>query len=194
MKRPRVICELSGYLSILLRSGFRFGEENEPGVRLLASPAEIEKEGPAPAFFLELYHVAPDHRALRASSIHEKLEESRDSPRGEVERPPLWVACRYQSGVRGRSREEEQEMIAALLRTLHDHPLLTAEHLPSLRGLGGVNRFPLEIIEEREGWRHLGLVRPRLLISFQVLVPIPSAITEPLQRVFEREIHLEELK
>jgi len=193
VRRPRTICELSAYLAILLRSGLRSGEENDPGVFLLESPADVEREGPSPAIFLQLYSIGLDRRAPRAAAVVEAADEGREGMRVEVRRPPLWTLCRYLVGMRGRSREEEEEMAAAFLRTLHDHPVLTQENLPSLRGSGAAERYPLEVIEEREGWRLVGLSRPRLLFAFQASIPILSALADPFRHVLDREIQLEEL-
>ncbi len=194
MRRPRVICELNTYLGILLRAGLRSGDEGDQGPILLENIQEIEREGPAlPGFFLHLYQLVPERRALRSDAVLEPADNVQVGHRLEVRHPPLWVSCRYLSGVRGRSREEEAEMIAALLRTLHDHPVLTAEHLPSLRSFASADRIPLELIEGRGSWRDLGLSRPRLTVAFQASVPIPSALVDPLERVLDRRIDLQEL-
>ena len=193
VNRPRVICDLSAYLAVLIRSGLR-GDENEAEVFQLESAADIEREGPSPAFFLHLYGITPDRRAPRASTVFESADEAPEGHRLEVRRPPLWVACRYLVGVSGRSREEEEEMLAAIFRTLHDHPTLAPEHLPSIRGAVDVDRFPLELIEERESWLAAGLLRPRPMVALQASVPIVSAMSDPFQRILNREIRLEELK
>jgi hypothetical protein len=192
VNRPRVICELSAYLAVLIRNGLR-GEEGEAETSLLESAADIEREGPSPAFFVHLYAIVPDRRIPRASAVYETADEAGGGQRLEIRRPPLWVACRYLVGVRGRSREEEEEMLAALLRTLHDHPTVSPEHLSSIRGEGAVDRIPLELIEERESWLAAGLLRPRPMIAVQATVPIFSAMSDPLQRVLNREIRLEDL-
>jgi uncharacterized protein DUF4255 len=203
LRRPRVICELSTYLGILLKAGLRSGAEGDPGVFLLEHPQEIEREGPSPSFFLHLHRVLPDRRAPRAGSIVEAASDAQPGLRLEYRHPPLWISCRYLLGMKGRGPEEEAEMVAAALRTLMDHPVVSLEHLPSLRGwaprapgAGHADRFPLEIVEgsrEEEGWRAAGLVRARITVSFQVTVPIPSALSEPLERVLDREIRIQEL-
>lgn len=194
MRRPRVICELNTYLGILLKAGLRSGEEGDQGPILLERVQEIEQEGPGlSAFFLHLHRVVPEKRAARAEAFLEASGDVEAGQRLEVRHPPLWVSCTYLAGVRGRSQEEEAEMIAALLRTLHDHPLLAPEHLPSIRGLEYADRYPLELMGLEEGWRELGLAWPRLTVAFRVTVPIPSALLDPLERVLDREIHLQEL-
>ncbi len=196
MRRPRVICELSTYLGILLKAGLRSGAEGDPGVFLLEGPQEIEREGPAPAFFLHLHRVIPDRRAPRAGAFAETASEAQAGLRLEYRHPPLWTACRYLVGVKGRGQEEEGEMVAAALRTLNDHPVVSVEHLPSLRGSPFADRFPLELSEglrDEEGWRAVGLTRARITVSFQVTVPIPSALSDPLERVLDREIRIQEL-
>ena len=193
MRRPRVFWELGTYLGILIRAGLRSGVDGDQGPMLLESPRDIEGEGPASMFFLEMYRVAPEKRASRATALAESMGEAREGLRLEMRHPPLWVACRYLVAVRGKSREDEAEMVAALLRTLNDHPLISSEHLPSVRALGPLDRYPLEILDDREAWREAGLSRPRLSIAFQVIVPIHSALSDPVDRVLDREIRVEEM-
>jgi len=205
LNRPRVICELSAHLAVLLRAGLRSEDDGEVSVVTLESASEIDREGPAPAFFLQLQGIAPDRRAGPCSLLPETGEDSSEGIRERLRRPPLWVSCRYAAGVRGRNREEEEEMLAAVLRILHDHPIVSAEHLPSLRGTGGPREcgpalarggswdaggFPIDLRPDPENWLEVGLQRPRPLISFEVSVPIPSALTEPLSRVLQREVRI----
>ena len=81
-------------------------------------------------------------------------------------------------------------MLAAVFRTLHDHPTVSPEHLPSVGQAAGVDRFPIELIEERESWLAAGLLRPRPMVAFQASVPILSAMSDPLHRVLNREIRI----
>ncbi len=207
MNRPRVICELSAHLAVLLRAGLRAEDDGEVAVVALESAAEIDREGPAPAFFLQLQRIAPDRRAGQRALVAETGEDAVEGIRERLRRPPLWVSCRYAAGVRGRNREEDEEMLAAILRILHDHPVLSAEHLPSLRGMGApreggpalargrsweVGGFRIDLVPESENWIEVGLQKPRPLISFEVSVPIPSALTEPLSRVLQREVRVRE--
>ncbi len=192
MRRPRVICELSAYLGILLRAGLRSGDEGDPGPVLLDGPRDLEGDGPAPSFFLRLIRVVPDRRPPAIASPLESTDPSH-GPRHEVRRPPLWVSCRYLTAVRGRTSDEEAEMLAAILRTIHDHPVVSPEHLPSVRPWSYADRFPVELVEEREGWRAAGLGAPRITLAFQATVPIPSALAEPVERVLDREIRIEEM-
>ena len=190
--RARIICELSAYLAMLIRSGLRGGASEAEAAHLESAP-DIERDGPSPAFFVHLYAIVPDRRVPRASAVFETADETGEGQRLEVRRPPLWVACRYLAGVRGRNREEEEEMLATVLRTLHDHPSASAEQLPSIRGDASVDRIPLELIEERESWLAAGLLRPRPMIAIQASVPILSSMSDPLQRVLNREIRVEDL-
>ena len=107
--------------------------------------------------------------------------------------PPLWVSCRYLAAIRGRTSDEEAEMVAALLRTLHDHPVVSPEHLPSVRTASYADRYPIEMADDRESWREAGLTVPRLAVSFRITVPVPSALSDPFERVLDREIRIGEM-
>ena len=100
MNRPRVICELSAHLAVLLRAGLRSGDGDGDGVVALESAAEIDREGPAPAFFLQLLRAAPHRRVSQSALIPETGEDSSEGVRERLRRPPLWVSCRYAAGVR----------------------------------------------------------------------------------------------
>jgi hypothetical protein len=190
VKRPRVIGELRSYLGILLRAGLR-SDEKDPGAVFLETAGDLERDGPTPAFFVGLYRIAPDRRPAASTAIVESADEA-SGLRLEARRPPLWVACRFLFAVRGRSIEEELELIAAGLRTIHDHPLIAPEHIPSLRGQWAADRYPLDLIEDRDAWREAGLARPRPAVSCQAIIPIPSALSEPVERILDREIRIGE--
>lgn len=52
--------------------------------------------------------------------------------------------------------------------------------------------FPLRLLDEGEGWRELGLGEHHLTISFEVTACILSERTEAVERVLDRDVHLEE--
>ena len=89
---------------------------------------------------------------------------------------------------------DQHGAVEGALRTLHDHPVIVAggEEI----GASGVDEgeagFPLRIVEDSGGWRELGLTEHRLLIAFEVTVPVSSGRTEPVERVLGREVRLEE--
>ena len=192
MRRPRVIVELASYIGILLRSGLR-GDEGDAGLALLENVGDLEGQGPTPAVFLCLYRVEPERRVPSPWTIGEGGDASGSGIRLDLRRPPLWVGCRFLVAVRGRGAAEEAELISAAYRTLHDHSAISSEHLASIRDLAYADRYPVEILDEREAWREAGLSRPRLSVTFRVVVPIPSALADPLDRVLEREITIEEM-
>jgi hypothetical protein len=192
LRRPKVIGELSTYLGILLRSGMRSGDEGDQGPIQLGAAKDIEGDGPTPAFFLHLARVVPDRRPAAPMSMVESGEAAH-AIRREIRHPPLWVTCRYIVGVRGRNAEEDAELIAAALRALHDHRAVSPEHLPSIRQTAYSDRFPLDLVDPGDGCREAGLELPRPVAAFHVTVPIPSALSDPFERVLDREIRLEEL-
>jgi hypothetical protein len=56
----------------------------------------------------------------------------------------------------------------------------------------GADAFPVTLLDEGEGWRELGLAEHHLTISFEVTLCIPSERAEVVERVLERDLHLEE--
>ena len=54
-----------------------------------------------------------------------------------------------------------------------------------------IAELPVEIVEDREAWRELGLPRHQLTISFEVSLPLASQKYETVARVREREVRLE---
>ncbi len=55
----------------------------------------------------------------------------------------------------------------------------------------GANAYPITLLDEGEGWRELGLAEHHLTISFEVTLCIPSERAEVVDRVLERDLHLE---
>jgi len=108
---------------------------------------------------------------------------------------PLWVRVRYVFLVAGGPLAGQLGAVEGALRTLHDHPILVAGEEAAASGDdGGEAGFPLRIVEDSGGWRELGLTEHRLLIAFEVTVPVASGRTEPVERVLGREVRLEEGK
>jgi hypothetical protein len=134
--------------------------------------------------------------------------------------PALWVRVRYVLLAAGGGIEDQLGAIAAALRTLHDTPTVSlgvaGESESPQPGEDSSNRgtlearkrllseeearqqeleegsYPLRLVEDAEGWRELGLPEHALTIAFEVTLPIPSARTETLPRVIERELQVEE--
>jgi hypothetical protein len=219
MARPKVIQELTRHLAALLETALRPGADGAGGaspaaippralappgpggaILRIAHPGDLEQAPDLPAAGLYLYETAPEARwrPLAPSAEPEEGTAARPSLQDFLRRPPLWITCRYALSFRARDPLEEQELAAAALQALHDHPLVPAEALPSLGGEGwnaaGADRFPVSIRSDPELWKALGLARHRLLVPFEATVPLPSSRREPARRVLERLLEIDVLE
>jgi hypothetical protein len=233
--RPGILYDLSQRLAVLLEDGLR-GTRGEPKIPVLIchplDPIE-NKENLQGGTVGVLYpvRVSPESR-LRAASL--ALETGFTLERGQagedlkerIRLPGLWLRVRYLFLLAGGTVENQLGAIAAALRTLHDHPLITLgpagaegggqrteDSARSSQGAASAGErrgppdetsreggpeeaaqgsFPLRILEDCEGWRELGLSEHRLTISFEVTIPLASERSEPVERIFERELEIEE--
>lgn len=202
--RPRILYELSRRLAALLEESLRAGAAGRIPVFLCHPLDPLERteelEGNAAGILFPV-RVTPDIR-FRRTGLH--LETAGPGGQGESFRlEDLWVKVRYAFLVAGGSLELELEAMAAALRTLHDNPSISLD-LEALeaaplsevgheadRAPQGEASFPLTIVEAPDGWRELGLPDHRLVIAFEVTVPIRSERTEPVVRVLERDLEVE---
>jgi len=234
--RPGILYDLSQRLAVLLEDGLR-GHRAEPRIPVLIchplDPIE-NKENLQGGTVGVLYplRVSPESR-LRAASLALEGFALERGPAGEdlkerVRLPGLWLRVRYVFLLAGGTVQNQLGAIAAALRTLHDHPLITLgpagaegggerteDPARSSQGAGAAGEgdrrgpadetsreggpqevaqgsFPLRILEDCEGWRDLGLSEHRLTVSFEVTIPLASERTEPVERIFERELEIEE--
>src|SRR5262245_53183664 len=200
----RILHELSRHVASLLEEGL---EEKS------ARPAGEGPAGRAPAAGRERTRVYVAHPldpfegedlAARTIGI---LYPFRVSPDPRFRRPgmaiepassgerwrwhPLWVRTRFAFLVAGGALEAQLGAVESALRTLHDHAAVPASAL----GLDPGEEeplYPLRLVDDPEAWRELGLAEHLLLSLFEVTVPIESDRSEPLERVLDREVIIEE--
>jgi hypothetical protein len=104
---------------------------------------------------------------------------------------PLWVRVRYAFLVAGGALEAQLGAVEGALRTLHDHAAVPASVL-GLEPGSEEPSYPLRQVDDPEAWRELGLTEHRLLILFETTVPIESWRLEPIERLLDREVVIEE--
>ena len=89
---------------------------------------------------------------------------------------------------------EEMGSVGAVLQLLHSIALLPVGEMEEFLGKEAdleLAELPVEIVEDREAWRELGLPRHHLGISFEVSLPLASQSYKTVERVLEREVRLE---
>jgi hypothetical protein len=202
MARPRVIQELSGYLAALLRSGLRSGASAEGLFPVYwGHPREFDEHAElaavSPLVGLCLLEVLPELGARSARAMIERGEafSERSSLAASLHAPPFWLTCRFLLSIRSDEPVEEQELAAACFRLLLENPVVPRSALESLRHDGALSGagdgLSLEVRREPGLWRDLGLRRHRLLIPFDVTVPLPATAELAAARVTERRVRLE---
>ncbi len=203
----RILHELSREVALLLESGLR-GEEGRRIPVFLCHPLDPfeERRDPEEGTFGILYmtRVVPD-RSLRQNAIDGGSPfDVTLEPR--LRCPPLWVRARYVFLVAGGDVEHQLVAVASALQTLHDHQCVclpagedAAGDPESLVGDPEGGRSPadgvvcpLRLVDDGEGWRELGLPEHRLTLAFDVTCPIPSSPLEPVERIQERGLSIEE--
>ena len=136
------------------------------------------------------FRVGPDARFRRPGLAIEPADA------GERLRwNPLWLRVRYAFLVAGGALESQLGAVEDALRTIHDHAAVPATVLGLPAGTHPDEEeasYPLRIVEDTEAWRELGLTEHRLLILFEVTVPIESWRSEPFERILDREVVIEE--
>ncbi len=209
----RILHELSQEVVILLETGLR-GDDGRQIPIFFCHPLDPfgDQHDPTEGTFGILYmtSIVPDLN-LRQNGIEcgSGLLDATIQPR--LSRPPLWVRVRYVFLVAGGDAEQQLVALASALQTLHDHQCV---RLPAGGDAGGGSedlrpdepdgRFgggnstagdvvcPLGLVGDGEGWRELGLQEHRLTLAFEVACPIPSAPMEPVDRIQERGLSIEE--
>lgn len=200
--RPRIFHQISRFLAILLERGIRerSGENRIPvfvGHPLdLASEAE-ETDGERAVGVLYLCRIGPSGGLKPPSSL---LERSAGlGVRARWRRPGAWVTLRYAFLVVGGAPEEELAALAGVLMTLDARPWVLRSEVesddvdaslePETRG--EADAWPLRVIDSPEAWREIGLTEHRLLLSFEVSVPLVSGEGESVETILERDVVLE---
>ena len=208
----RILYELSQEVAILLETGLR-GDDGRQIPVLFCHPLDPfgDQHEPVEGTFGILYmtRIVPDLN-LRQNGIEGgSVLDATIQPR--LCRPPLWVRARYVFLVAGGDAEQQLVALASALQTLHDHQSV---RMPAGGDAGGESedlrpdepdgRFggdksttgdvvcPLGLVGDGEGWRELGLQEHRLTLAFEVTCPIPSAPMEPVDRIQERGLSIEE--
>ncbi len=208
----RILHELSQEVAILLETGLS-GDDGRQIPVFFCHPLDPfgDRHDPVEGTFGILYmtRIVPDLN-LRQNGIEGgSVLDATIQPR--LSRPPLWVRVRYVFLVAGGDAEQQLVALASALQTLHDHQCV---RLPAGGDAGGGSadlrpdepdgRFgggnltagdvvcPLGLVGDGEGWRELGLQEHRLTLAFEVACPIPSAPMEPVDRIQERGLSIEE--
>lgn len=201
MARPKVVQELSSHLAGLLRAGLRAQTGEGLFPVYWGHPRDFDEHpdlaAVSPLVGLCLLEVLPEPRVRPGQTMVES--GTRFSERAALESSlqgvPYWLACHYVLSIRSDEPVEEQELVAASYQLLLDNPLVFRTAFESLKDeswLAGVaDSFPLTVRRETGMWRTLGLRRHRLLIAFDVTVPVPSSRAQPVVRVAERRFELE---
>jgi hypothetical protein len=193
----KVVQELSRSLQLRLERamGGERGEEKAVPVYVV-HPRDLDRASEFPVAALYLWDLSPEPAHRSRGAILETIEvtEGEGLLKEFARAAPSWVTCRYAVAIRCRRSFEEQEFLATLLRDLLDRPSVTVDSLPSLTVDGAlegtVDRFPITVHGRPELWQTLGLARHRLLVAFEVAVPLLSTRRRPVVRVFERRVDI----
>jgi len=201
--RPHTLHDVSRRLALLLEGAMTQGlselsdGEGEKVAVLLSHPLDPFEEddalGKRTTAILYPIRIVPE-RGLRRpgmSYVPPSPGGGAEGFRGET----LWVRMRFVFTVAGGSLEGQLGAVEAALRTVHDNPLLDLGDGPpdgAPGAAGGEPRgYPLRIVDDPESWKDLGLAEHRLLIAFEVTVPIESSRFEPFERVTGRDLQVE---
>jgi len=196
MSRPRVIEELSGYLASLLRSRLR-EDEAADGIFPVywGHPRDFDRHSElgqvSPIVGLCLLEVFPDARAPCPHPRSVLSLSERVSNEAVVKRAPYWMTCRYLLSIRSENPVEEQGLVAAGLQVLLDQPVVPLSAFDSLKsepGMeGAISGFPIVVQHLPEIWKDIGMTAHRLIIPFDVTVPLLSSTEWTAVRVTERK-------
>jgi hypothetical protein len=191
--RPRRLHDVSRRLALLLEAGMSEGasDEAEKIPVLLSHPLVFEEDealGNRTTAILYPFRFVPERGFRRPGMAYVPPSPGGGAEgfRGET----LWVRARFVFTVAGGSLEGQLGAVEAALRTVHDNPLL---EMGSAEGAaaGETGGYPLRIVDDPESWRDLGLAEHRLLIGFEVTLPIESSRFEPFERVTGRDLQVE---
>jgi hypothetical protein len=196
----RVLHELSRHLASLLEEGLA-GPAAPPatapgraapreGVRVYLGhpldPFEGEDLSARTLGILYPFRISPEPRFRRPGLTIEAVDGAE-----KLRWDPLWVRVRFAFLVAGGALEAQLAAVEAALRTLHDHAAVPATALGLDPGPEEPS-YPLRLVDDADAWRELGLTEHRLLILFEATVPIESWRLDPLERLLDREVVIEE--
>ena len=194
--RPGDFYDLSRYLAIRFEESICGTAEQQEIPVFLCHPIDLptrgEDAGGGARGVLYLHRVSPDARYRQAGSRMQPAPEA--GLPGRSRRGGLWVNLRYVFMIVEATPQEEMGSIGAALQFLHSSALLPVGEMEEFLGKGvdlEIAELPVEIVEDREAWRELGLPRHQLAISFEVSLPLASQKYETVERVLEREVRLE---
>ena len=192
--RPRMLHDVSRRLALLLEAGMS-GESSDEAEKipvLLSHPLVFEEDealGDRTTAILYPIRFVPERGFRRPGMAYVPPSPGGGTEgfRGET----LWVRARFVFTVAGGSLEGQLGAVEAALRTAHDNPLLEMGDGAEGVAAGETGGYPLRIVDDPESWRDLGLAEHRLLIGFEVTVPIESSRFEPFERVTGRDLQVE---
>lgn len=197
-----ILHKLSRGLADFLEKGIRQGRGYVPV--LLGHPLDVLEERADPeeeraTGVLYLYRITPDARFRQNVCVEPAREPG---AKDRLRHPQLWIRARYAFLMVGGTPEDELGVLACVLELLHENALLAAEELaapPSPADPGetgnelGVKAVPVEIVEEPQAWRELGLGEHRLVVSFDVSVPLGPSRSEEVGKILERDLEFDGL-
>jgi hypothetical protein len=202
MAETRVIADLSRLLSTRLEGGVAAllseRSKREASVFAISHVGDLEASE-VPAIGLYLHDVHPDSARRHVGHSIESDHSALGSPTAPayLRRAPLWLRCRYAVVFRASGCYEEQELLTAVLQVLLDRPVVRRDELPSLASDPLVDScgdaYDLRLVGEENFWRSLGLAVPRLMVPFEVTLPLPAGQRLEVGRIFERDLSFEEL-
>ena len=196
--RPGDFYDLSRYLAIRLEEAIRGAAREEDIPVFLCHPMDLpaRRAGEDAEYgargVLYLQGVSPSER-YRQAAVRMLPAQETGLPGRSCHSGP-WVNLRYIFMVVESTPQEELGSVEAVLQLLYSRALLPVEELEELLGKEvelEIAELPVEIVEDREAWRELGLPRHHLGISFEVSLPLASQGSRTVERVLERELRLE---
>ncbi len=196
--RPGDFYDLSRYLAIRFEEFVRGTADQQEIPVYLCHPIDLpprgagEDAGGGARGVLYLHRISPAARYRQAGARLQPAEEA--GLPGRSCRGGLWVNLRYVFMIVEATPQEEMGSIGAALQFLHSSALLPVGEMEEFLGKEvdlEIAELPVEIVEDREAWRELGLPRHHLGISFEVSLPLAAQKYETVERVLEREVRLE---
>lgn len=210
--RPRILHDLSRHLAIRLEEGIRGGVEENPIPVYLCHPLDLAdtpagggvgqamgvgqaigvgQAGGGAAGALYLSRITPDTRYRQAGTFAEA--SLGPALPVHVRRYGFWVRVRFVFMVCGGSHEEELGALTGGLQALAALPVLGVAEVTEDPGSVSpeVETLPIEIVDDVDVWREIGMSEHRLAVVFDVSVPLASTNLEAAPKVVDRELELE---
>jgi len=196
--RPGDFYDLSRYLAIRLEEAVRGTAQQQEIPVYLCHPIDLPPRGAGEDVeygargVLYLQRVSPAARYRQAGARMQPAQEA--GLPGRSRGGALWVSLRYVFMIVEATPQEEMGSVEAVLQLLHSIALLPVGEMEEFLGkeVGlEMAELPVEIVEDRDAWRELGLPRHHLGISFEVSLPVVSQNYKTVERVLEREVRLE---